>query len=123
MKILLTATALAVLTMTGCATQTKPVSPMCQTKMMPGGWHVAEMTPAVEQAVQTLMDRMNNASPLKQVNQVRTQIVNGTNYAIEIELENGEIWHAMVYRNLRNDYMIDSVAKQGPLCPSPPHRG
>ena len=120
MNKLLAATALVVVTITGCATQTqpeKPVSPMCQTKMMPGGWQVAEMTPAVEQAVQTLMDRMNNASPLKQVNQVRTQIVNGTNFAIEIELQNGEVWHAMVYRNLRNDYMIDSVAKQGPLCP------
>lgn len=119
MKKIIVVAALSTLAITGCAAQQpdKPVSPMCQSKAMPGGWQVAEMTPEVDQAVKTLMDRMNTSSALKSVNEVRTQVVNGTNYAIEIELENGEIWHAIVYRNIRNDYMIDSVAKQGKLCP------
>lgn len=120
MKKLLVVATLATLTLAGCATQPEPqqsTSPICQNKMLAGGWKVAEMTPEVDKAVATLMDRMNTASPLKQVNQVRSQIVNGTNYAIEIELENDEVWHAIVYRNIRGDYMIDSVAKQGKLCP------
>ncbi|EGA64224.1 hypothetical protein VIBR0546_02785 [Vibrio brasiliensis LMG 20546] len=84
---------------------------------MPGGWSVSEITPDSQRAIDTVMSQMNTASPLKQVNEVRTQVVNGVNYAIEFTLENGEVWHAVVYRNLRNDYMIDQVAQQGELCP------
>ncbi|MGF1908769.1 pyruvate dehydrogenase [Vibrio kasasachensis] len=56
-------------------------------------------------------------TPLKSANQVRTQAVNGTNYAIEVQLENGEYWHGIVYRNIRGDYLIDSLPKQGQFCP------
>lgn len=96
---------------------TRPVTAMCQSKSMPGGWSVSQITPEAQQAIDTVMAQMNTASPLKEVNEVRTQVVNGVNYAIEFTLENGEVWHAVVYRNLRNDYMIDQVAEQGALCP------
>lgn len=112
--------ALAVTILSGCTNNSqpdKPTSPICQQKAMPGSWHEAQLTAEVQQAVNTLMDRINNASPLKSVNQVRTQVVNGTNYAIEVQLENGEYWHGIVYRNIRGDYLIDSLPKQGQLCP------
>ncbi|WP_040896153.1 cystatin domain-containing protein [Vibrio brasiliensis] len=114
---------MAVATLAGCSQNTnseqssRPVSAMCQSKPMPGGWSVSEITPDSQRAIDTVMSQMNTASPLKQVNEVRTQVVNGVNYAIEFTLENGEVWHAVVYRNLRNDYMIDQVAQQGELCP------
>lgn len=106
--------------LSGCAYNTqpeKPVPQMCQQQMMPGSWHDATLTPEVQQAVNTFMDCLNNASPLKEVTDVRTQVVNGTNYAIEVTLENGEFWHGVVYRNIRGDYLIDSLAKEGKLCP------
>lgn len=112
--------ALALAALSGCsnhAEPAKPVSPMCQTANMPGGWQDAEITPEVQQAINTLMDRMNNASPLEEVTRVRTQVVNGINYAIEVKLENDQYWHGVVYRNIRGDYLIDSVAQQGKLCP------
>lgn len=114
---------IAVATLAGCSQNTnseqsnRPVSAMCQSKPMPGGWSVSEITPDAQRAIDTVMSQMNTASPLKQVNEVRTQVVNGVNYAIEFTLENGEVWHTVVYRNLRNDYMIDQVAQQGELCP------
>ncbi|WP_162048000.1 cystatin domain-containing protein [Vibrio taketomensis] len=109
----------------GCSNQaaqehndtTKPVTALCQTKAMPGGWQDSGITPDVQQAINTMVERMNNASPVKSVNRVRTQVVNGINYAIEIQLENGQFWHGIVYRNIRGDYLIDSVAKQGKMCP------
>lgn len=107
------------LALAGCAQSDAPkqnASPICQSKAMPGSWQAVDITPEVDQAVETLMLRIETDSELKQINQVRRQIVNGTNYAIEIELTNGQVWHGIVHRNLRNDYMIDSVAKQGPLC-------
>ncbi|WP_260260263.1 2-oxoglutarate dehydrogenase [Vibrio intestinalis] len=118
MKMMIIAISMA-LAVAGCAQSDMPkqsTSPICQSKAMPGGWQTVEVTPEVRQAVETLMLRIEADSELKQINQVRSQVVNGTNYAIEIELINGEVWHGIVHRNLRNDYMIDSVAKQGPLC-------
>ncbi|EGA68775.1 hypothetical protein VISI1226_10617 [Vibrio sinaloensis DSM 21326] len=107
----------------GCSQHTEPapvtqnVKPMCISKSMPGGWSQSEITPEVEQAVVTVISQMNSSSKLKQINDVRTQVVNGVNYAIEFTLENGEVWNTVVFRNLRNDYMIEQIAKQGPLCP------
>ncbi|WP_159650519.1 cystatin domain-containing protein [Vibrio atypicus] len=123
MKTILAASVLSVMVLTGCAKQTEPQkqispsNPMCSTKTMPGGWSVSDVTPGVEKALDNVLAQMNTASKLKQINEVRTQIVNGTNYAIEFTLENGEVWHTVVYRNLRDDYMIEQVAQQGPLCP------
>ncbi|RTZ17204.1 2-oxoglutarate dehydrogenase [Vibrio aquaticus] len=118
---LVSLTALA--TLAGCSQTTQPekdpasISPMCRTEALAGGWSVSELTPEAQRAVNTVLSQMNTASKLKQVNEVRTQVVNGVNYAIEFTLENGEVWHTVVYRNLRNDYMIEEVAQLGPLCP------
>ncbi|NVD07784.1 pyruvate dehydrogenase [Vibrio sp. JPW-9-11-11] len=84
---------------------------------MPGGWQTSDITPDVQAAVNVLMTHMGSRSELQSVDQVLTQVVSGTNYAIEYSLKNGETWHAVVYRNLRNDYMVDQVAELGPLCP------
>lgn len=113
----------AIATLAGCSQTTQPkkdpasVSPMCRTEALAGGWNVSELIPEAQQAVDTLLNQMNTASKLKEVNEIRTQVVNGINYAIEFTLENDEVWHAVVYRNLRGDYMIDSVAQRGKLCP------
>lgn len=109
--------------LSGCnqATQTEqastmPNNPMCNNEAMPGGWSPEEMTPEVEQAVNTVLAQMNNASPLKQITDVRTQVVAGMNYAVEFELENGQIWHAVVFHSLDDSYTVTEVAKQGKIC-------
>ncbi|MCQ6497878.1 cystatin, partial [Vibrio parahaemolyticus] len=45
--------------------------------------------------------------------EVRTQVVSGTHYAFEFELQDGELWNAMVLRSARGDYMIERHAKKG----------
>lgn len=113
---------ISVLALSGCATQSQPEpelakKPMCMEKGLPGGWSTSSITPEVMRAMDTILGQMNTESPVKQINQVRTQVVSGMNYAIEFTLENGEVWHAVVNRNLRDDYMIERIAKPGPLCP------
>ncbi|AXN34414.1 cystatin family protein [Vibrio coralliilyticus] len=113
---------ISVLVLAGCATQSQPEpelakNPMCMEKGLPGGWSTSSITPEVMRAMDTILGQMNTESPVKQINQVRTQVVSGMNYAIEFTLENGEVWHAVVNRNLRDDYMIERIAKPGPLCP------
>ncbi|NRF28844.1 cystatin domain-containing protein [Vibrio coralliilyticus] len=115
---------ISVLVLAGCATQSQPEpeqelaqNPICMEKGLPDGWSTSSITPEVMRAMDTILGQMNTESPVKQVNQVRTQVVSGMNYAIEFTLENGEVWHAVVNRNLRDDYMIERIAKPGPLCP------
>ncbi|WP_333002330.1 cystatin domain-containing protein [Vibrio coralliilyticus] len=115
---------ISVLVLAGCATQSQPEpeqalaqNPICMEKGLPGGWSTSSITPEVIRAMDTILGQMNTESPVKQINQVRTQVVSGMNYAIEFTLENGEVWHAVVIRNLRDDYMIERIAKPGPLCP------
>tara|TARA_Y100001956_G_scaffold56230_2_gene55252 strand:+ start:1893 stop:2264 length:372 start_codon:yes stop_codon:yes gene_type:complete len=123
MNKLMATAALSIVALAGCAQQSEPQkqispkNPMCSTEVMPGGWSKSDVTPDVERAVNTVITQMNSASGLKQINEVRTQIVSGVNYAIEFTLDNGEVWNTVVYKNLRNDYMIERVATQGPLCP------
>lgn len=123
MNRILASSVISVLALAGCATQSQPEqeltqNPMCMDKGLPGGWSTSSITPEVMRAMDTIQGQMHNESPLKQINQVRTQVVSGMNYAIEYTLENGEVWHAVVNRNLRGDYMIERISKPGPLCPS-----
>ncbi|NRB69486.1 MAG: 2-oxoglutarate dehydrogenase [Vibrio sp.] len=113
---------ISVLVLVGCAKQSQPEqeqakSPVCMEQGLPGGWSPSGITPEVMRAMDTILGQMNNESSVKQINQVRTQVVSGINYAIEFTLENGATWHAVVNRNLRGDYMIERIAKPGPLCP------
>lgn len=85
---------ISVLVLAGCATQSQPEpeqelaqNPICIEKGLPGGWSTSSITPEVMRAMDTILGQMNNESPVKQINQVRTQVVSGMNYAIEFTLE------------------------------------
>ena len=64
-----------------------------------------------------IRDRMNTAAKLKEILSVRTQVVNGMNYAIEFEMDNGEVWNTIVYRSLKGDMEMTQSAQQGRICP------
>ncbi|MGR5236409.1 cystatin domain-containing protein [Vibrio alfacsensis] len=87
-------------------------------KGLAGGWKVSEVTPDARRSLNMVLHQMNATDKLKQINQVRTQVVAGIRYAIEFELKNGEIWNAMVFHSSRGDYMIERHAKKGALCPN-----
>jgi hypothetical protein len=58
---------------------------------------------------------MNTAARLRSIREVRTQVVAGLNYAIEFELDNGEVWHTIVFRDLDGKYHLTQPARLGPL--------
>ncbi|CAE6932942.1 hypothetical protein ACOMICROBIO_GDFFDHBD_02722 [Vibrio sp. B1REV9] len=86
-------------------------------KGLAGGWQVSKVTPDAERSLSMVLHQMNALDKLKQINEVRTQVVAGTRYAIEFEFKDGEIWNAMIFHSARGDYMIERHAKKGPLCP------
>jgi len=94
-----------------------PAKAMCSTEAMPGGWFNAdEVSPEAHRAVELALEQMDSTSALKQITDVRTQVVAGMNYAVEFELENGEVWHAVVYQNLNDEYTVTKIATPGKLC-------
>ena len=59
---------------------------------------------------------MEKPAKLKKMLAVHSQIVNGLNYALEFQLENGTIWSAIVYRDLDGKYIITKpVVKHRPI--------
>ncbi|EMD79815.1 hypothetical protein C408_1774 [Vibrio diabolicus E0666] len=59
---------------------------------------------------------MNADDKLKAIHEVRTKMVGGTHYAFEFELQDGQVWNAIVLHSARGDYMIERHAKKGELC-------
>lgn len=79
---------------------------------MPGGWMETEITPEVEEAVDFILSRMNNASPLKEIVSAKSQVVKGINYEVTFSLENNTIWTGKVNRDLDGKYSIIEEVKR-----------
>ncbi|WJT10495.1 cystatin [Vibrio harveyi] len=130
MKLRMMWTAVLVLSALPFATSTfavdKQMSPALKKKMqaicssqggVSGGWQIAKVTPDAERSLSMILHQMNATDKLKQINDVRTQVVGGIHYAMEFELKDGEVWNAIVLHSARGDYMIERHAKKGKLCP------
>ena len=84
-----------------------------------GGWNNAEVTSDVEMALDFVLQQMNTSAKLEKILGVKTQIVAGRNYAIDFQLDNGEVWNTVVYRDLSGNYLMTKPATQGTVinCP------
>lgn len=91
-------------------------SPICSTAQLAGGWSETDVSPLVQEALDLVLSRMNTAAKLERILSVRSQVVNGTNYAIEFQMDNGEVWTTIVYRSLKGALSITQPAQQGRLC-------
>ncbi|TWD35623.1 cystatin-like protein [Vibrio crassostreae] len=117
------ATLFSVAALAGCSQKSEvPIqpqenaNPVCSTKNLTGGWSQSDITPEAKQALDAVLGQMNTSAELKQILSVRTQVVAGLNYAIEFEMDNGEVWNTVVYRSLQGDIEMMQAAQQGRLC-------
>ncbi|MGI2026494.1 cystatin domain-containing protein [Endozoicomonas acroporae] len=124
MKVKMICALYAAIMLMGCeAPYDKPVvdnktaEAICQAKdNLPGGWTKSEVTPEVLKAVKLVVKGMEKSAKLKKMLAVHSQIVNGVNYALEFQLENGTIWSAIVYRDLEGKYNITQAPIPGLFC-------
>lgn len=79
---------------------------------MTGAWEETELTQDVKDAVDFVFSQMHTDAKLKRILSAKKQIVNGTNYDLTLEMENGEIWHGVVYKTLKGDYSISKEFKE-----------
>ncbi|MCF7369344.1 cystatin [Vibrio sp. J2-3(2022)] len=89
---------------------------ICSTKDDQGHWQVAQATPDARRSLNMVLYQMNADDKLKAIHEVRTKMVGGTHYAFEFELQDGQVWNAIVLHSARGDYMIERHAKKGELC-------
>ncbi|HHF3130675.1 TPA: cystatin [Vibrio diabolicus] len=102
----------------------KQMSPAMKSKMRSicsatddqGHWQVAQATPNARRSLNMVLYQMNADDKLKAIHEVRTKMVGGTHYAFEFELQDGQVWNAIVLHSARGDYMIERHAKKGELC-------
>lgn len=90
---------------------------ICSTTDKQGHWQIAEATPDARRSLNMVLYQMNADDKLKAIHEVRTKMVGGTHYAFEFELQDGQVWNAIVLHSARGDYMIERHAKKGELCP------
>lgn len=79
-------------------------------RSMPGGWSTTEVTPEVEKALDYVLKRINTAAKLEKILEVRTQVVAGINYDIDFQLDDGEVWNTIVFRDLSGNYTMTKPA-------------
>ncbi len=108
----------------GCAQQTQQVPEISSNNMNPlcnidngmaGGWNTSIVTPDVEKATNYVIGMMNTSSKLKKILAVKTQVVAGTNYAIDFKLDNGQVWNTRVFRDLNGKFSMTQPAQQGSM--------
>lgn len=113
-KILLAIT--AGLALAACSQTASTATQPCQPSNLPGSYRLQEhISPEARLAMEPILKQLNSSSKLKQILEVRTQVVAGTNYAIKFELANGEIWHAIVWHDLQGNYTLTQPASQTPF--------
>ena len=90
---------------------------ICSATNEQGHWQLAEATPDARRSLNMVLYQMNADDKLRAIHEVRTKMVGGTHYAFEFELQDGQVWNAIVLHSARGDYMIERHAKKGELCP------
>jgi hypothetical protein len=108
----------------GCAQQTEQdtalssdnMNPLCNVDNgMSGGWNTSIVTPEVEKATDYVLSMMNTSAKLEKIVAVKTQVVAGTNYAIDFKLDDGQVWNTRVFRNLNGKFTMTQPAQQGSM--------
>ena len=84
-------------------------------KQLAGGWSKqSEVSDDAQVALDWVLGQMNTAAELRVIRAVWTQVLAGVNYAIEFELDNGEVWHTTVFRDLSGEFQLTQPAQLGP---------
>ena len=108
----------------GCAQQTEQktvlssdnMNPLCNVDNgMAGGWNTSIVTPEVEKATNYVLSMMNTSAKLEKIVAVKTQVVAGTNYAIDFKLDDDQVWNTRVFRNLNGKFTMTQPAQQGSM--------
>ena len=89
------------------------------TEMEQVTWQKESPDRIAARGLELLLHQIDFQANLKQVRHVLTQFVRGNekHYAIEFELENGDVWSGVVFDNHRGELMVEQHVRNQELCP------
>jgi hypothetical protein len=82
------------------------------TKNMTGAWSETEVNNEIKMALNALSATLELKAPVDRVLSARSQVVNGMNYELEVQLENAELWIVWIHRDLNGNYTVLRPAKR-----------
>lgn len=101
----------------GCDTKGKSENDKKEQKMevkkenIVGGWTKMEVNDKVKEIVDYVISSKQVESKVIKITDASSQVVSGRNYGFKLHLENGEIWNAKVYENLKKEKQITLFEK------------
>ncbi len=90
---------------------------ICNNKNLAGGWSKKQISPQSQEALDFALSSMYSDAKLIKVLSVYSQVVNGTNYAIEFEMDNYQIYNTIVYQTFDGDLSLIQPVRRGQICP------
>ena len=82
------------------------------TERVVGGYQAVEVDERVEEVVAFAIGQLKTPATLQSILDVRAQVVSGMNYDVTYRLDDGEVWNALVYKNLQGEYSLVQQAKK-----------
>ena len=79
-----------------------------------GGWARGAVDEEVSEAAAVAMKGLATRGPepkLKRITKVEKQVVAGLNFRLQLELDDGTLWDAVVHRNLAGEHSLTSLEK------------
>ena len=77
-----------------------------QANQVVGGFSPMEVTPLITELASYVLNENNITSPLKEITNLSSQVVSGTNYKFDMLLEDGKKYMTKVYVNLKGEKEI-----------------
>ena len=75
-------------------------------KNLAGGWNSMEVNDKIEEIADFVVFDKNIVSKVIKITDASSQVVSGRNFSFKLQLENGEIWDAKVYENIKKEKKV-----------------
>ena len=96
----------------GCDTKGKSEQDKKEQKMevkkenIVGGWTKMEVNDKVKEIADYVISSKQIESKVIKITDASSQVVSGRNFSFKLHLENGEIWDAKVYENIKKEKKV-----------------
>ena len=75
-------------------------------KNLAGGWKSMEVNDKIKEIADFVVFDKNIVSKVIKITDASSQVVSGRNFSFKLYLENGEIWDAKVYENIKKEKKV-----------------
>ncbi len=82
-----------------------------KTKSLVGGWKTSEVNDKIKEIANFVVTDKTIKSKVLKISDASVQVVSGRNFSFKLHLENGEVWNAKVYENIKKEKKVTLFEK------------